>query len=431
MTDAQEIRERLTEAGHTEVDPDRARVRVVNTCCVTAEAVAKSRKAVRRAARTADRVLVTGCGANLAGAAFEDVAANVTVVRGPSERVSDLVAGWVGDLGCTGGRPAAFPRTRAYVKVQDGCSFTCSYCVIPHVRGPSRSRAAADVLADIARRARQGHREVVLTGINLGCFRDRIAGMRLHHLLVAAADIDGIDRVRLSSIEVNHVSDALLGAMTHPGVARHLHIPMQSGDDGVLRAMRRRYAAARFLAAVGRARQLVSGINLTTDVIVGHPAEDEDAFGRTLEAVREAGFTRVHVFPYSPRPGTADGASDPVPAAVKADRSRAFASWRTRSARHTVGRWPAPVSGCSSRRRRVAGTPTTTRRSSSGAGGPARSWRWWRDRPRPVRADRGNASGGQKPHRRAPPHPVCAPAGREDRAHRRVRSVRCGGRAAA
>ena len=322
MTDAQEIRERLTEAGHAEVDPDRARVRVVNTCCVTAEAVAKSRKAVRRAARTADRVLVTGCGANLAGAAFEDVAANVTVVRGPSERVSDLVVGWVGDLGCTGRRPAAFPRTRAYVKVQDGCSFTCSYCVIPHVRGPSRSRAAADILADVARRARQGHREVVLTGINLGCFRDRTAGMRLHHLLVAAADIDGIDRVRLSSIEVNHVSDALLGAMTHPGVARHLHIPMQSGDDGVLRAMRRRYAAARFLAAAGRARQLVPGINLTTDVIVGHPAEDEDAFARTLEAVREAGFTRVHVFPYSPRPGTADGISDPVPAAVKADRSR-------------------------------------------------------------------------------------------------------------
>ena len=297
MTDAQEIRERLTEAGHAEVDPDRARVRVVNTCCVTAEAVAKSRKAVRRAARTADRVLVTGCGANLAGAAFEDVAANVTVVRGPSERVSDLVAGWVGDLGCTGRRPAAFPRTRAYVKVQDGCSFTCSYCVIPHVRGPSRSRAAADVLADVARRARQGHREVVLTGINLGCFRDRIAGMRLHHLLVAAADIDGIDRVRLSSIEVNHVSDALLGAMTHPGVARHLHIPMQSGDDGVLRAMRRRYAAARFLAAVGRARQLVPGINLTTDVIVGPPGRGR---GRVRTDARGRARGRVHARPRLP-----------------------------------------------------------------------------------------------------------------------------------
>jgi threonylcarbamoyladenosine tRNA methylthiotransferase MtaB len=321
MTDAQEIREQLTEAGHVEVEPQRARVRVVNTCCVTAEAVAKSRKAVRRAARTAERVLVTGCGANLAGAAFEDVAANVTVLRGRPETIPRLVAGWVGDLGCAGPQ-AAFPRTRAYVKVQDGCSFTCSYCVIPQVRGPSRSRAAADVLADVARRARQGHREVVLTGINLGCFRDRPAGMRLPDLLVAAADVDGIERVRLSSIEVNHVSDELLEAMTHPGVARHLHVPMQSGDDGVLEAMRRRYTAARFLAAVRRARELVPGVNLTTDVIVGHPAEDDPAFRRTLAAVREAGFTRVHVFPYSPRPGTTDAASDPVPAAVKAERSR-------------------------------------------------------------------------------------------------------------
>jgi len=332
MTDAQQIREELVAAGHAEVEPARAPLRIVNTCCVTAEAVAKSRKAVRRAARTAERVLVTGCGANLQGAAFEDVAANVIVVRGAPEAVPRIVAGWVGDLGCAGPQPA-FPRTRAYVKIQDGCSFTCSYCVIPQVRGKSRSRRAADVLADVARRARQGHREVVLTGINLGCFRDRAAGMRLPDLLACAAAVDGIDRVRLSSIEVNHVSDALLGAMAHPGVARHLHVPMQSGDDGVLAAMRRRYTAAAFLRAMGRARERVPGVNLTTDVIVGHPAEDDAAFERTLAAVRAAGFTRVHVFPYSPRPGTADEASDPVPAAVKAERSRRLRDLAERQAR--------------------------------------------------------------------------------------------------
>ena len=332
MTDAQEIREELVAAGHAEVESARAPLRIVNTCCVTAEAVAKSRKAVRRAARTAERVFVTGCGANLQGAAFEDVAANVTVVRGAPEAVPRIVAGWVGDLGCAGPRPA-FPRTRAYVKIQDGCSFTCSYCVIPQVRGKSRSRRAADVLSDVARRARQGHREVVLTGINLGCFRDRAAGMRLPDLLARAAGVDGIDRVRLSSIEVNHVSDALLGAMAHPGVARHLHVPMQSGDDGVLAAMRRRYTATAFQRAMGRARERVPGVNLTTDVIVGHPAEDDAAFERTLAAVRAAGFTRVHVFPYSPRPGTADEASDPVPAAVKAERSRRLRELGERQAR--------------------------------------------------------------------------------------------------
>jgi threonylcarbamoyladenosine tRNA methylthiotransferase MtaB len=332
MTDAQEIREQLVEAGHSDVGPDRARLRIVNACCVTAEAVAKSRKAVRRAARTADRVLVTGCGANLRGAAFEDVAANVTVVRGAPEAIPRIVAGWVGDLGCAGPQPA-FPRTRAYVKVQDGCSFACSYCVIPQVRGPSRSRRGDAVLADIARRVRQGHREVVLTGINLGCFRDRDAGMHLADLVAAAAEVDGIDRVRLSSIEVNHISDALLAAMSSQGVARHLHVPLQSGDDGVLRAMRRRYTAARFLTTMRRARQRVEGINLTSDVIVGHPAEDEAAFERTLAAVREAGFTRVHVFPYSPRPGTADEGSDRVPATVKAERSRRLRDLAERQAR--------------------------------------------------------------------------------------------------
>jgi threonylcarbamoyladenosine tRNA methylthiotransferase MtaB len=332
MTDAQEIREGLVEAGHAEVEADRAALRIVNTCCVTAEAVAKSRKAVRRAARTAERVLVTGCGANLRGAPFEDVADNVTVVGGAPEAIPRLVAGWVGDLGCAGPKPA-FPRTRAYVKVQDGCSFTCSYCVIPQVRGPSRSRRADAVLADVARRALRGHREVVLTGINLGCFRDRSAGMRLADLLAAAAAVAGIERVRLSSIEVNHVSDDLLAAMCLPGVARHLHVPMQSGDDGVLTAMRRRYTATRFLAAMRRARERVPALNLTTDVIVGHPAEDGAAFARTLAAVREAGFTRVHVFPYSPRPGTADEAADPVPAAVKAERSRRLRELADRQAR--------------------------------------------------------------------------------------------------
>src|SRR4029079_7004677 len=148
--------------------------------------------------------------------------------------------------------------TRAYLKIQDGCSFTCSYCVIPQVRGASRSRSAAAVLAEAGRRAAQGHRELVLTGVNLGCFRDRDAGLGLAGLLEAVAAVDGVERVRLASIEVqhprdpllasievNHLSDRLLRAVADtPGVARHLHVPMQSGSDRVLRAMRRHYAAA-------------------------------------------------------------------------------------------------------------------------------------------------------------------------------------------
>jgi threonylcarbamoyladenosine tRNA methylthiotransferase MtaB len=322
LADAQAVRERLIADGHTEADS--AAVRVVNTCCVTGEAVAKSRKAVRRAARSAEQVFVTGCAANLTGA-FEGLAPNVTVVSARFEHTPDIVAGAIGALGCTGAAPT-FARSRAYVRVQDGCSFACSYCVIPAVRGASRSRAADAVLREVERRAAQGHREVVLTGINLGCFRDRDAGMRLADLLLAVADVSGIERVRLSSIEVNHLTDALLEAFSHPRVAPHLHVPMQSGDDGVLRAMRRRYDRAEFLARMERARAHIDGVNLTTDVIVGHPAEDDPAFEHTLAAVRRAEFSKVHVFRYSPRPDTVDGGHDPVPAPTKAARSRRLRS---------------------------------------------------------------------------------------------------------
>jgi threonylcarbamoyladenosine tRNA methylthiotransferase MtaB len=344
LADSQAVRERLAADGHQEQAD--GSIRVVTTCCVTAEAVAKSRKAVRRAARSADRVFVTGCAANLPGAGFERLAGNVTVVRGPASAVPGLVAGQLDGLGCTGGPAPRFVRTRAYVKVQDGCSFGCSFCVIPAVRGPSRSRGAPAVLDEVRRRAAQGHPEVVLTGINLGCFRDREAGMRLHDLILAAADVEGIGRVRLSSIEVNHLTDRLLDAFSHPRVAPHLHVPMQSGDDGVLAAMRRRYDAAGYLRAVERARARVPGLNVTADVIVGHPAEDEEAFARTLEAVRRAGLGAVHVFPYSPRPDTRDAGHDPVIPAVKRSRSRRLRELADRQAlgrrRAALGR-PASV----------------------------------------------------------------------------------------
>ena len=322
MTDAQAVRERLAADGHREAPAGAAAVHVLNTCCVTAEAVAKSRKAARRAARDAERVIVTGCAAALEGA-FDGLPANVSVIARRSEHLAEAVSSAVAPLGCTGASPVPFARTRAYVKIQDGCSFSCSYCVIPQVRGASRSRAAAAVLAEARRRAAQGHRELVLTGVNLGCFRDRAAGADLAELLRAVAAVPGVERVRLSSIEVNHLTDALLEAVADTkGVARHLHVPMQSGSDDVLRAMRRHYTSDRFLRAMARSRSRVPGLNLTTDVIVGHPRERDGDFGRTIEAVREAGFTKVHVFPYSPRPGTADAGSDEVAAADKRRRSR-------------------------------------------------------------------------------------------------------------
>jgi threonylcarbamoyladenosine tRNA methylthiotransferase MtaB len=315
FADANGVRERLLSDGHTEQDTA-ADVAVVNTCCVTHEAMSKSRQAVARAARTHRRVYVTGCAANLEGA-FGGMPENVSVVARTGEEAAAAVAGDVGAIGCV--RSAArLERTRAFVKIQDGCSFSCAFCLIPLVRGGTRSRSVAAVLAEIRRRVAQGHREIVLTGVNLGCFRDREARYTLARLVREAGAIAGVERLRLSSIEVNHLTADLVAALRETEtVSAHLHVPLQSGDDGVLRAMRRRYTAAQYLAKVGP----LDDFNVTADVIVGFPAEDEAAFARTLEVVERAGITKVHVFPYSPRPGTATAAEDTVPSAVKRERS--------------------------------------------------------------------------------------------------------------
>jgi threonylcarbamoyladenosine tRNA methylthiotransferase MtaB len=314
--DAQQVRERLLADGHSE-RPGGGDVAVVNTCCVTNEAVAKSRQAATRAARAHTRVYVTGCGANLGGDAFAGLPDNVVVVRRRSEETPATVAAEVGALGCVRD-DARLERVRAFVKIQDGCSFSCSFCVIPLVRGATRSRTARAVLEEIHRRVAQGHREVVLTGINLGCFRDRAAGYTLARLVREAGRAPGLARLRLSSIETNHLNDELVAAMREtPTVARHLHVPLQSGDDRVLRAMGRRYSVATYLRRLAR----LEDFNLTADVIVGFPTEDERAFGNTLHVVREARLTKLHVFPYSPRPGTRTANADPVPAAAKKERS--------------------------------------------------------------------------------------------------------------
>jgi threonylcarbamoyladenosine tRNA methylthiotransferase MtaB len=315
--DAHEVRERLLADGHVERDDAEADVAVISTCCVTNEAVAKSRKAAARAARTHRRVFLTGCAANLAGDSFAGLPENVTVVARRPEETAAAVAGAVGAMGCVQA-DARVDRVRAFVKIQDGCSFSCNFCVIPLVRGASRSRSADAVLGEIRRRVAQGHREVVLTGINLGCFRDRDAGYDLPRLVREAGALPGLERLRLSSIEINHVSDALVAALREtPTVSRHLHVPLQSGDDGVLRAMRRRYGVATFLR---RLEPLAGEFNLTSDVIVGFPAEDEAAFANTLGTVERAGITKVHVFPYSPRPGTVTAGVDVVPPQAKKER---------------------------------------------------------------------------------------------------------------
>jgi threonylcarbamoyladenosine tRNA methylthiotransferase MtaB len=338
--DANEVRERLLADGHEERDGP-ADVAIVNTCCVTNEALGKSRQAAARAARTHGRVYVTGCAANLSRDAFAGLPANVVVVPKRSEEAAQFVAGDVGAIGCVR-TDTRLERVRAFVKIQDGCSFSCNFCVIPLVRGATRSRPADAVLREIRRRVAQGHKEIVLTGVNLGCFRDRAAGVTLPRLVREAGATPGLARLRLSSIEINHVTEELVAALRDTRtVARHLHVPLQSGDDAVLRAMGRRYDVAGYL----RKLEPLSDFNLTADVIVGFPAEDERAFEHTLETVRAARLTKVHVFPYSPRPGTKTAEQDSVPPQVKKERSSRLREasrdaclehWRTKVGRDDV-----------------------------------------------------------------------------------------------
>jgi threonylcarbamoyladenosine tRNA methylthiotransferase MtaB len=214
-------------------------------------------------------------------------------------------------------------RTRGFVKVQDGCDVNCAYCIIPKVRGGARSRPASAVLREARRRVEQGQPELVMTGISVGGYRDPERGLELGDLMRAVASVEGVERVRLSSVEVIHVKDSLVSALAEePKICPHLHVPLQSGDDSVLASMGRSYDSADYLSTIDRLRARVPEVNLTTDVIVGYPTEDEGGFERTLHLVRAAGITKVHTFSFSPRPGTdADSLGDPVPPAEKKRRS--------------------------------------------------------------------------------------------------------------
>jgi threonylcarbamoyladenosine tRNA methylthiotransferase MtaB len=341
QADAMLARDALLAAGHTEAPEAAAELHVINTCCITNEAEAKSRQSVRRSLKTASQVYVAGCAVNLNAEQFAALSDAVTPFVGTADNVA-------ASMGCADTEsevmalqtPEQAARTRGFIKVQDGCDSSCAYCIIPSVRGGARSRPASAVLAEVKRRVEQGQPEMVMTGISVGDYRDPERGLELGELMMAVAQVDGVERVRLSSVEVIHVKDTLLEALaTEPRVCPHLHVPMQSGDDGVLRAMGRHYTADEYVERVQAVREAAPELNVTTDVIVGFPTETSEAFQRTLDAVDAAGITRVHVFPYSPRPGTvASALGDRVPASEKKRRSAALRGhaevrsrhWRTR-----------------------------------------------------------------------------------------------------
>ena len=351
QADAMLARRALLEAGHIEAGEDAAELHVVNTCCITAVAEAKSRQAVRRAlGHDPEHVYVSGCAVNLSARSFAGIDGRVEAFVGAAEDVAEAMAGASGacadlehdvlarEVTISRGHET---RTRGFLKVQDGCDARCAYCIIPTVRGPARSRPASAVLAEARRRVTRGQPELVMTGISVGDYRDPERGLELGELMTEVARVPGVERVRLSSVEVVHVKDSLLEALaTEPKVCPHLHVPLQSGDDEVLAGMGRHYDAEEYLTAIATLREAVPEVNVTTDVIVGFPTEDEAAFERTLALIDAAGISRVHAFPYSPRPGTAaEALGDRVHPEEKKRRSRELRGRsEVRSRHHRAGK---------------------------------------------------------------------------------------------
>lgn len=308
------------------VPAEEADVVIVNTCTVTGEADHKARKAVRHALGLPKEpvVVVTGCLATVDGQGLS-VLGDRVIVEADKSRVADAVRGVL---------PAAPPatefersltpvrsaRVRVQLKVEDGCDAFCTYCIVPYARGVPRPVPLDEVVAEAHRLMRAGVAEVVLTGINIGRYDDRGAG--LPALLVAVADV-GIPRIRLSSIEPRDVTEELLvAAAGTDSFCNHLHVPLQSGSDTVLERMGRPYTTAGYTEVLARARRAFPGIAITTDVIAGFPGETQAEHDETLAFLEECDLARLHVFRYSRRQGTPAAAiPEQVEAPVKAERS--------------------------------------------------------------------------------------------------------------
>jgi threonylcarbamoyladenosine tRNA methylthiotransferase MtaB len=314
--------EMLGSEGYVQVPFDQeADVYIINTCTVTARTDAESRKLIRRAARRNPeaRIVVTGCYAQVAPRQVAELP-NVQLVLGNTEKLEigrflrrDLEAGTVAVSDIAVETRAATvelrsfsEHTRAFLQVQTGCDERCSYCIVPHARGPSRSVPLDDVLAGVDRFVASGHGEVVLTGIHLGAYGlDLLPATNLARLLQEIDAATDLPRLRLGSIEPLEFDDELISVLSSsPIICPHFHIPLQSGDDAVLRRMNRRYGADVFRMVLERLLAVVPGACIGADVIAGFPGESDDEFQRSLEFVASLPLAYLHVFPFSPRPGT-------------------------------------------------------------------------------------------------------------------------------
>ena len=334
------MEQELTARGHTLVDfEDQADAYVVNTCTVTAVSDKKSRQMIRRARRRSPGAVVAVCGCYPQTHPADVEKLDVDLISGTAGRMAflDLLEQAVRERERVVALDSAMARrtfeilpaggmekrTRAMLKVEDGCVNFCSYCIIPYARGPVRSLPLAEAAAQTAALRQEGYREIVLTGIEISSWgQDLKSGERLIDLLEAISAQAGELRLRLGSLEPRTITeDFCRRAAALQNLCPHFHLSMQSGCDETLRRMNRKYDTARYKESVELLNVYFSRPAITTDLIVGFPGETEAEFAETLDFVRTCGFAEMHIFPYSIRPGTPAAKMEQVPKAVKEERS--------------------------------------------------------------------------------------------------------------
>ncbi|QGG56956.1 tRNA (N(6)-L-threonylcarbamoyladenosine(37)-C(2))-methylthiotransferase MtaB [Paenibacillus sp. FSL W8-1187] len=339
--DTEAIWQLFKNEGYEQVDfdTDKADVYLINTCHVTNTGDKKSRQVIRRAIRrNPDAVIaVTGCYAQTSPAEILDIP-GVDLVIGTQdrERMMDYVrqvqaervpVNAVRNIMKTRefeelDVPDFADRTRAFLKIQEGCNNFCTFCIIPWSRGLSRSRDPQSVVAQARKLVEAGFKEIVLTGIHTGGYGDDLDNYKLSDLLWDLDKVDGLERIRISSIEASQIDEDMIEVLNKsPKMCRHLHVPLQAGDDTVLKRMRRKYTTEEYAATIRRLHEAMPGVAITTDVIVGFPGESEEQFEAGYAYMKELGFSEMHVFPYSKRTGTpAARMEDQVDEAVKNER---------------------------------------------------------------------------------------------------------------
>ena len=299
--ESQVIRERLLASGCRE-DSDSPHLVVINSCAVTARAEAKTRKEIRQWLRRVpgSRILLFGCGLT-----YSELQNRSLWEIVPSARRGKLPD----DIHRDGPWMITFfaDHSRAFVKVQDGCDAFCSYCIIPYLRGGPVSRSLNEIVREISGLVQNGYREIVLTGINMGTYGKDLPGCRVNlvSLLENILKLKGPFRVRLSSIGPKEISLSLIRLIADEAmICPHLHIPLQSGSDEILRKMNRNYTSGEYIDVIRTLRESSPDISISTDCMVGFPGEAEEDFQASCRMVREIGFSKVHIFPYSRRDGT-------------------------------------------------------------------------------------------------------------------------------